>query len=120
MNCKEIYVFPAVKKEIFDKLLTMLESPDKSRNDIFQEVKKISDIIGIKNYKQIFVNKNKPFCQKKGPFSIVSFGNYCGGDLVIENLIFSTKYRAVHFPGNLLRYFDSKRISGNKYSLVFI
>ena len=120
MNCKEIYVFPEAKKEIFDKLLNMLESPDKNRNDIFQEVKKIYDIIGIKNYKQIFVNKNKPFSQKKGPFSIVSFGNYAGGDLIVENLIFSTKFRAVHFPGNLLRYCDSKRISGNKYSLIFV
>jgi hypothetical protein len=54
-----------------------------------------------------------------GESVIVSFGNYEGGELVIEGKVYDTRYQPILFEGSKYRHWNQKILSGDKYSLVF-
>jgi hypothetical protein len=59
-----------------------------------------------------------------GESTLVSFGGYAGGNIVIEDATgVAVKYdaycRPITFDGNLLKHWNTPDLVGDKYSLVF-
>jgi hypothetical protein len=54
-----------------------------------------------------------------GESIIVSFGDYEGGELVIEDMVHDTRLQPVLFDGSLYRHWNKPILKGDKYSLVF-
>ncbi len=115
--------FGMIRQRITGRI--QLSKPSEKYPHILFELCAVADKLGISDrFDAILINKN--VCSPKhkdsknrGVSTIVSFGDYEGSDLVIENLHFSTKYRPVSFEANLLEYWNSDDLVGNKYSLVF-
>lgn len=67
------------------------------------------------NYKsEMHIDKNNV-----GESVIVSFGDYDGGELVIEGKICDTRLQPILFDGSLYRHWNLPITRGDKYSLVF-
>lgn len=94
------------------------------RIEIFKELKKIAKKLPPDfPFTSIQVNQNyqtAPHKDKgnKNDSIIVGFGDYTGGDLVIEETPVDIKNTLVAFNGNLLVH-STKPWEGNRYSLVF-
>ncbi len=102
-----------------------LSKPSEKYPHILFELCSVADKLGIKeNFDAIHINKNV-CCPKhkdsknRGISTIVSFGEYLGSELVVENLHFSTRHRPVQFEGHWLENWNTDDLVGNKYSLVF-
>jgi hypothetical protein len=94
--------------------------------EIFEEIVRIGDeIIKVPfSFTSIHVNKNvvcPPHLDSSniGNSVIVSFGEYTGCNLVIENEIFETKNQPVMFNGSTQTHWNTNDLVGTRYSLVF-
>lgn len=90
---------------------------------IYDEMKRIGDIIVPFQWKSIQVNRNlvcpKHKDKKNTSQSIlVSFGEYTGGEIVVEGVEYNAYHTPIQFDGNKLTHWNNP-IEGNKYSLVF-
>ena len=94
---------------------------------IYEEILKIGKIIcdGIGfEFKSIHLNNNV-ICPKHkdtknvGKSVLVSFGDYSGANIVIEDDIYDAKYNPILFDGSKLEHWNTDDLIGNKYSLVF-
>ena len=54
-----------------------------------------------------------------GISTVISFGEYTGGVLVVEGVHCNAFCRPVTFDGNCLTHWNAPDLKGNKYSLVF-
>lgn len=54
-----------------------------------------------------------------GESTIISFGDYTGGNLVIENTIFNACLTPITFNGAELWHWNTDDLTGNKFSMVF-
>lgn len=53
-------------------------------------------------------------------FSIlVSFGNYTGGNIVVDNVVYDARHHPIMFNGAELEHYNTPDLEGHKYSLVF-
>lgn len=92
--------------------------------DIYQEVKRIGDLICPFPYDAIQLNHNVVCTPHKdkhnvGESVILSFGRYTGGELHIEGHgEFNTNCKPLLFDGGKLTHWNNP-IIGDKYSLVF-
>ena len=93
---------------------------------VFEEILKIADAIGLTetDFTSIYLNHNvtcPPHIDKgnKGLSTVISFGDYEGGKLVIEDKIFDAKYTPITFDGSKIEHYNTDDLVGNKYSLVF-
>lgn len=103
----------------------IMESVDSIKySEIFQEIKKIGDLICPIEYTSIHLNNNT-ICPKHrdernvGKSFLVSFGKYTGCKLVIENTIYETDCTPILFNGALFEHWNTPDLVGNKYSLIF-
>ena len=75
-------------------------------------------------FTSIHVNKNvvcPPHLDAKnvGESMIVSFGDYDGCELVVDGVVYDTKYHPHIFNGSLLQHHNNDTLIGTKYSLVY-
>lgn len=91
---------------------------------IYDELWRIGKIICPFEFTSVQVNKNL-VCPKhidgnnRGMSLLVSFGNYTGCNIVIENKKYDAKHRPIMFNGSLLEHYNTDDLQGTKYSLVF-
>lgn len=57
--------------------------------------------------------------QNQGISTVISFGEYTGGKLVIENEIYDAYMTPITFDGSALTHWNENDLVGNKYSIVF-
>jgi hypothetical protein len=91
---------------------------------IYEEIKRLGDLICPFKYTSIHVNHNvvcPPHKDSKNVNKsvIVSFGNYSGCDLVVSNTTYNTCYSPIMFNGSILEHYNINDLTGNKYSLVY-
>jgi hypothetical protein len=98
---------------------TDLSLHSKKYPDVYEELKKIDVPI---QYTSIQINKNLVCPKHKdkhnvGDSYIISFGNYTGGELVIEGIPYDTR-KGLIFNGYEKEHWNNP-IIGNKYSVIF-
>ena len=54
-----------------------------------------------------------------GESCLISFGDYTGCNIVIDDIIHDAKYNPIIFNGAELEHWNTNDLQGNKYSLVF-
>ncbi len=94
--------------------------------DIYNEILRIGNKYCPFEFTSIQVNKNVVCPKHKdgknvGESMLVSFGDYEGCNIVIEDIEFNTNCRPIIFDGANLEHWNTpfESDSGNKYSLVF-
>jgi len=94
------------------------------RKEIYEEIKRIGDLIVPFKYTSILVNNNCVCGSHKdknnvGRSLIVSIGEYEGCKLVIGEKEYDAKYQPLIFNGAEHEHRNTDDLTGNKYSLVF-
>jgi hypothetical protein len=100
-------------------------SRDSKKNpEIYKELKRIGDLVCPIPWNSIQVNKNL-VCPKHvdkknvGDSLLVSFGNYSGCNLVVNDIEYNTKHRPIIFNGSNFEHYNTDDLVGTKYSIVF-
>ena len=102
-----------------------LSSPSVQYPAMYAEMRRIAHLIAPDfGFSSIHVNKNVTCPRHKddnnvGPSLIVSFGEYTGCELVVEDVEVDTRFRPVIFDGSKLVHMNRPTLVGTKYSLVF-
>ena len=92
--------------------------------EIFDEVTKIGDKYVPFKWTSAHLNYNV-ICpvhrddKNNGKSVLVSFGEYIGGNIVIEGIKYDARHRPLMFNGSLLEHWNTPDLQGNKYSLVY-
>ena len=100
-----------------------LSQPTKKYPHIYKEILRIQKLIGIEA-NSIHINHNV-ICPRHldskniGESVLVSFGDYTGCHIVIDELPYDAYCQPIKFNGAELIYYDTNNLIGNKYSLVF-
>lgn len=96
----------------------------RDNQELYEEVKKIGNIICPFPFNSIHINKNV-VCppHKDGNNSsksmLFSIGDYEGCNLVVSEIEYDTRYRPIIFDGRDHIHYNTPLISGTKYSLIF-
>jgi len=75
-------------------------------------------------FNSIFINHNV-ICPKHkdsnnvGESMLLSFGDYTGANIVIDDKVYSADCSPILFDGNNLEHYNTDDLVGNKYSLIF-
>ena len=94
------------------------------RPQIYDELMKIGNIICPFEFSSILVNNNT-VCGKHydannvGKSLLVSIGDFEGCNIVIEDVVYSAKYKPIIFNGAKCKHWNTDDLVGNKWSLVF-
>jgi len=104
--------------------ITGLSYYSKKYPDIWNEVKRLGDIIVPFPWKSAHLNNNVVCPPHKDTNNqtqscIISFGDYTGCDLMIEGVKHCTRYTPCIFNGVEKEHYNTNDLIGNKYSLVF-
>ena len=100
-----------------------LSQPTKKYPHIYKEILRIQKLIGIEA-NSIHVNHNV-ICPRHldskniGESVLVSFGDYTGCNIVIDELPYNAYCQPIKFNGAELIHYNTNDLIGNKYSLVF-
>jgi hypothetical protein len=92
--------------------------------EVYEELKRIGDLIVPFPYSSILVNNNT-VCGKHfdsnnvGNSLIVSIGDYTGCKLVIEGVEYDAQYQPLIFNGSQHEHWNTDDLVGNKYSIVY-
>lgn len=91
--------------------------------EIWEKLQRIGNIICPFDFKTIQMNNNlvcPPHKDKHntGMSMLISFGNYTGGEIVIEGTVYNAYHTPTIFDGSKLEHWNNT-FEGNKYSLVF-
>lgn len=91
---------------------------------LYEEIIRIGKIICPFEFSQIHLNNNvicPPHYDNKniGESLLISFGEYSGCNIVIDDNIYDSKYTPIIFNGSKLKHYNTDDLIGNKYSLVF-
>lgn len=97
--------------------------------ELFDKLMEIGETICPFKFTTIHINKNvvapkhKDSLVNRSPSVIVSFGDYTGGELIIEqggkNIIYNCKNKPLIFDGRYFFHWNNPIYSGTKYSLIF-
>jgi len=101
-----------------------ISNSTKRKPFIWEELKKIGDIICPFKYSSCYVNNNTISgkhldSNNVGLSTIVSIGDYEGCNLTIEGKKYDAKYKPLIFDGSKLEHWNTDDLVGNKYSLIF-
>ena len=102
-----------------------VSSYSREHRDLYEKVKRIGRLCCPEfKFTSIHLNHNvtcPPHKDRKnmGVSMLVSFGNYTGGNIVVEGDKYDSNLQPIIFNGSLLEHFNTDDLSGNKYSLVF-
>jgi hypothetical protein len=102
---------------------TQLSRPSRLYPKIYEEINRIGKLIVPFEYKTIQVNHNLVCPKHKDKNNqtravLVSFGEYTGGEIVIEGEKYNAYHTPIEFDGSKLEHWNEP-IEGNKYSLIF-
>jgi hypothetical protein len=117
-------VFGAVKLRPVNGGGTAISRASIDKAKIYDELKRIGDIIVPFKYSSILVNNNT-ICGKHfdannvGRSLLISIGDYEGCKIVIEDTEYDAKYRPTIFNGSEKEHWNTDDLVGNKYSLVY-
>jgi len=100
-----------------------LSSFARKHPDIFAELQRIAEKYCPFPVKNFMLNKNyqtQPHIDKqnKGACCIYAFGNYKGGDLVIEGKVVPTHHQVAVFEGHRQEHYNLPITEGIRYSVV--
>lgn len=114
-------VFGIVRERFSSKIRESLDTRDYPL--IWEELKRIGNIICPFQWETIYINKNlvcPPHKDKgnKGLSLLISFGEYTGGLIVIENKERNAYHTPTIFDGKTMEHWNTE-FTGTKYSLVF-
>jgi len=103
--------------------ITGLSQPSKKYPHIYEEVMRIGKLID-QNFKSIHINKNvvcPPHIDSKnvGESVLVSFGDYSGCNIVIDEVMYDAFCKPIKFDGSKLIHYNTNDLVGTKYSLVY-
>jgi len=104
--------------------LTQLSYHSKKYPFIYEEICRIGKLICPFEFNAIHLNHNV-VCPKHTDSKntnesvLISFGDYTGCNIVINNKIYDAKYTPIMFDGKTLEHYNTDDLIGNKYSLVF-
>ena len=93
--------------------------------EIWDEIIKIGKIICPElSYTSVYVNNNVTCPKHKdknniGNSCLVSFGDYSGGNIVINDTVYNADCNAIIFNASQNEHWNKNDLKGNKYSLVF-
>ena len=101
-----------------------LSHDSKCSPEAYEEIMRIGKIICPFEFNSVQVNKNLVCPPHKdsnniGLSLLVSFGDYTGCNIIIENKKYDANCRPVIFNGAALEHYNSDDLVGTKYSLVF-
>jgi hypothetical protein len=102
---------------------TGLSSNTKKYPEIYEEIIRIGKLFSFE-FTSIHVNHNVT-CPKhkdennKGNSLLLSFGDYTGGNIIIDNTKYDANCCGLLFNGSLLEHYNTDDLVGNKYSLVY-
>lgn len=126
--------FPKHRAQIFGYTLLRIHKKGEGREAISRYTKLYPHIyaellrIGKKYvsipFNSIYVNHNVTCPAHKdsnnvGKSCLLSFGEYTGGNIVIEGVKYDANCRGIIFNGGELEHWNTDDLVGNKYSLVF-
>jgi len=92
--------------------------------EIYNEMLRIGKLICPFEFTSIYLNKNVT-CPKHrddknvGDSLLISFGDYTGGNIVINETIYDANCCPIVFNGGELEHYNTDDLQGTKYSLVF-
>ena len=92
--------------------------------EIYQEILRIGKLYCPIEFSSIHLNNNvvcPPHRDRKnsGESCLISFGDYTGCNIVVENVNYDAKHTPIVFDGSKLEHWNTDDLIGNKYSLVF-
>jgi len=102
---------------------TGLSSNTKKYPEIYEEVIRIGKLFSFE-FTSIHVNHNVT-CPKhkdennKGNSLLLSFGDYTGGNIIVDEKKYDANCCGLLFNGSLLEHYNTDDLVGNKYSLVY-
>ena len=117
-------IFGAVKLRPVNGGGTAISRASVRLDKIYEELKRIGNIIVPFKYSSILVNNNT-ICGKHfdsnnvGRSVLISIGDYEGCKIVIEDTEYDAKYRPTIFNGSEKQHWNTDDLTGNKYSLVY-
>ena len=117
-------IFGMVRPRFKYKGYNELSADSKRFPLIYEEIIRIGKIICPFEFTSIQVNKNL-VCQKhvdgnnRGLSLLVSFGDYEGCNIVVNDISYNTNCCPVIFNGALLEHYNTDDLEGTKYSLVY-
>lgn len=117
-------IFGMVRPRFKYKGYPELSLDSRTHPHIYKELLRIGNIICPFEYKSIQVNKNlvcPPHLDgnNRGMSLLVSFGDYTGCNIVVNNIKYDAKCRPLVFNGALYEHYNTDDLEGTKYSLVF-
>ena len=104
--------------------ITQLSNFSKKYPIIYQEVLRIGKLCCPFDFNSIQLNHNV-VCPKHTDSKnvndsvLISFGDYTGCNIVINDKIYDAKYTPIMFDGRTLEHYNTDDLVGDKYSLVF-
>tara|TARA_R110002126_G_scaffold112280_1_gene250489 strand:+ start:183 stop:668 length:486 start_codon:yes stop_codon:yes gene_type:complete len=104
--------------------ITQLSYFSKKFPEVYKEICRIGDLICPHKYTSIHLNQNvicPPHKDSNNTSAsvLISFGDYQGCNIVIDNIKYDAKYTPLYFNGAELEHYNTNDLVGNKYSLVF-
>jgi len=104
--------------------ITGLSHNSKKYPELWDEVKRLGDIIVPFKWKSCHLNHNIVCPKHKDTGNatlscIISFGDYTGCDLIVEGIKQHTRYTPYIFNGSENEHWNTDDLVGNKYSLVY-
>jgi len=104
--------------------LVSLSNDSKKFPEIYEEIMRIGNIYCPFKFNAIHVNKNVVCPKHKdskniGKSMLLSFGDYTGCNIVIEDEIYDANCNPIIFDGAKLLHWNTNDLVGTKYSLVF-
>jgi hypothetical protein len=93
--------------------------------EIYKELQNIIKIIKPDfKYTSIVLNNNVICPPHKdsnnvGDSLLISFGDYTGCNLVVDNIEYNTNCRYIIFNGSELEHYNTDNLKGNKYTIIY-
>lgn len=92
--------------------------------EVYQELLRIGNLICPFEFNSIHVNENVTCPPHKdsnnvGESLLISFGDYTGSNIVVEDDEYNTNCKPIIFNGSNLLHYNTNDLKGNKYSLVY-
>ena len=117
-------IFGLVRPRIRYKGYKELSHDSKRLPKVYEEIMRIGNIICPFEFTSIQLNKNLVCPKHKdsnnvGVSLLVSFGDYKGGQINIDNKKYDARCRPIIFDGSKLEHYNDDIIEGTKYSLVY-
>jgi hypothetical protein len=92
--------------------------------EIYAELLHIGKIICPFEFNSIYINKNV-ICPKHkdekniGDSLLISFGDYTGANIVINDIVYDANCTPIVFNGSQLEHYNTDNLVGTKYSLIY-